>query len=246
MLETISYLRTRSEIKTIDKLDNGLIAIRTMHHGARIFSISQDESLKTITNEHLNGSTTAASFSPDGELLAFSDPTSIYILHIQSKVIIKTIRTEGEYVQNLKFDPESKYIIASTQSGRILQYRYDGSSLIARLYSFKPINRRKSATATTFAFHEKVMACGGDNGVVFLINLHSRANKISFSNTNTAITSICFLDSQNIISGDTSGNIYFNSLKDTSLTKKIEIFSLSITNIKMILNYLIMSKENSL
>jgi len=222
MLETLHCLRTRSDIKELKKLDNSLIAVCTSLHGVRIFSTQECDTKTTITHENLNSTTSAVSFSPNAEFMAFSNDTHIFILHIPSKIVLKTIKTDGEKVEQLEFDLESKYIIAATASGRILQYRYDGSSLLGRLYSFKNQKNGNKNKATAFAFNKNIMACGSNNGEIFSINLHSRANKVTIQNDNSKINSICFLDSTNIVTADEKGNLHFNSLKDGQLIKKIE------------------------
>ncbi len=223
MLYTSQCLRTRSNICEIKKLDNNLIAICTNFHGAKLISIDECKTKLNISNENLNASVTIVAFSPNGEFLAFGLDSFIHILHMPSNIVIKTINTQELDIELLEFDLESKYIIVATATGRVLQYRYDGSSLLGRLYSFDTKNIKNSAsTVSTFAFHKNYMACGGNNGTIFTINLHSRANKIILSNDTARINSILFLNSTNIVSGDDRGNIYFNSLKNEKLIKKIE------------------------
>ena len=224
-------LRIRSKLTELKKLDNNQIAISTNLHGARFFSYD-DCSVKTnIVHENLNSLTTSVSFSPNAEFLAFSIKSSIYILHIQSKILIKTIKTDNETVDKIEFDPQSKYIIVATKSGRILQYRYDGSSMLARLYSFETNKKTISSHVNSFAFNKNMMACGGDNGKILLINLHSRADKSIIDNQSNSITSICFLEDSSIVSGDSQGYLYFSSLKNNKLLKKIQT---GFTNIQKI------------
>ncbi|MFT5662438.1 MAG: WD40 repeat protein [Sulfurimonas sp.] len=239
MLETSHCLRTRSPIQELKKLNNNLIAIATLQHGVRIFSYDECENKTTISHEYLNSQTTAVSFSLNGEFIAFSNPSYIFILHMPSKVVLKTIRTDGELIQKLQFDLESKYIIAATQSGRVLQYRYDGSSLLGRLYSFEHTGQKiksKASIVSSFAFHKNIMACGGNNGTIFTINLHSRANKLIIKNDTSRISSVCFLDATQLLSADTKGSIYLNSLKTTKLIKKVDSTFTQITQILLMPN----------
>lgn len=219
MLETSHCLRTRSPIRELKKLDNGLLAIATLQHGIRLFSYDECENKATISHEHLNSQTTAVSFSPNAEFIAFSKESFIFILHIPSKIVLKTIKVDGEIIQKLQFDLESKYIVAATATGRVLQYRYDGSSLLGRLCSFE-YKPSKASTVSSFAFHKNTMACGGNNGSIFIINLHSRANKVIIKNDTARISSLCFLDDSHILSTDAKGCIYLNSTKTNKLIKR--------------------------
>ena len=234
MLQTSHCLRTRSNIRELKKLDNGLIALATVLHGVRIFSYDQCENKMNISHEHLNSETSAVSFSPNAEFMAFAKDSYIFILHIPSKIVLKTIKADGEVIQKLEFDLESKYVIAATESGRVLQYRYDGSSLIGRLYSFQckdKASRSKASAVSAFAFNHNVMACASNNGTIFTINLHSRANKSVINNDISRVTSLCFLDAAHLLSGDNKGAIYLNSTKTGKLIKKVETGFIRVTQL---------------
>ena len=246
MLHTYDCLRTRSKVQDVKRLDNNIIAIATQLHGARLMNMEDCQTITTITHENLNAETKAICFSKNAELLAFSAKSYIFILHIPSNIVLKTVKTDGENIDLLSFDLESKYIVAGTTSGRILQYRYDGSSLLARLYSYERPQVQKAQTkATCFAFHSHTMVCGSSNGILFSINLHSRANKAIMHNDNAQINSICFLNEDIVASADSKGNIYFNSLKKNTLIKKIETGFVTIKQIMLLpnQNYMLVSSE---
>lgn len=239
MLETSHCLRTRSPILELKKLNNNLIALVTLQHGIKIFSYEKCENKATISHEYLNSETTAVSFSLNAEFIAFANTSYIFILHMASKIVLKTIPTDGEVIQRLEFDLESKYIIAATQSGRILQYRYDGSSLLGRLYSFEQIGKKtksNSSLVSSFAFHKNIMACGGNNGAIFTINLHSRANKLIIHNNTSRVSSLCFLDATRLLSSDAKGSIYLNCVKTAKLIKKVDSTFTKITQILLMPN----------
>ncbi len=250
MLETSQCLRTRSKIITLTKLENNIIAFSTNLHGAKLLNAKNYDTLTTISHEKLNGGESlSVSFSPNAEFMAFGINSYIYILHVTSNILLKTIKTDNEIIESLEFDAQSKYIIVATQSGRVLQYRYDGSSLLARLYSFNiPNNKKKNnSVVSAFAFKNNLMACAGDNGTLFSINLHSRANKVVINNSTSRVNSIAFIDENKLLSGDNKGNLYINSIKDGSLIKKIET---PFTKVKQVLlmpdtqHLLVSSDEN--
>ena len=239
MLETSHCLRTRSPIRELKKLDNNLIAISTLRSGIKIFAYDTCHNVENISHEHLNFQTTAVSFSPNAEFIAFSESSYIFILHIPSNIVLKTIRSDEEVIQKLTFDLESKYIIAATKSGRVLQYRYDGSSLLGRLYSFENTKTKIKPTrsvVSAFAFYQDLMACAGNNGTIFSINLHSRANKLIIKNDTARVNSLCFLDAIYLLSADTKGCVYLNSIKTAKLIKKIDTGFVSITQILLMPN----------
>jgi hypothetical protein len=235
MIKTSKCLRTRSKITKLIKFQNDNIAICTQFHGAKVFSLQKCNTITNITHKDLNAETTSLSFSPNGEFIAFASKSKIYILHIASNILIKILKINDELIELIEFDTESKYIIVATKSGRLLQYRYDGSSFLARLFSLDKKNI-SSTKANSLAFHKNIMACGDNNGTIISVNLHSRANKVILKNDIYKINSICFLNSLEIISGDAAGNIYINSLNNQQNIKKIETPFVSIKKILLMPN----------
>ena len=111
--------------------------------------------------------------------------------------------------------------------------------LFRSLYSF-PQTSNIPTKVTAFAFERGLMVSGTNKGNIFSINLHSRANKVLLQNDNAQINSLCFLDATTIVSGDSKGNLSFNSLKNEKLIKKIE------TGFTKIVKVLLMPNPNYL
>ena len=231
---------SRSEITELKVLDDNLVAFSSKIHGINIFS-SVDCSTKLKINrvhEQLNSSTAATTFSPNAQFLAFAVKRQIYIFHMASRTLIKTIHVDGENIEALSFDAESKYIIAGTASGRILQYRYDGSSLLARLCSFESQKTPKGGKSfiSSLSFYKDRLACGSNEGEICIVDLHSRANKISITNSKVRITSLCFVDEKTLISANSDGKIYINYLDNRHEPKQIDSGFTTISSITLMSN----------
>lgn len=234
---------SRSEITELKVLDDNLVAFSTKIHGINIFS-STDCSVKLKINrvhEQLNSYTTATTFSPNAQFLAFAVKQKIYIFHMPSRILIKTIHAENEDVEILSFDPESRYIIAGTASGRVLQYRYDGSSMLARLCSFESKKgpskiKEGESFISSLSFYKNRLACGSHNGEICIVDLHSRANKISISNSKVRITSLCFIDEKTLISANSDGKIYINYLDNRQKSKQVDSGFTTISSITLMPN----------
>jgi hypothetical protein len=229
-----------SEITELKILDNDFIAYSTKKDGIKIFSY-KDCSMKLNVNKvHENlSSADATAFSPNGEYLAFCIKNQIYIIHIPSKTLIETINTYQEEIEILSFDLESKYIIAGTATGRVLQYRYDVSSSLARLCSFSKANQREKLTqsfVSTFKFHKNRLACGSHYGDIFIIDLHSRINKNHLTNSKVRVTAICFSDEKTIISGTSDGKLFINYLDNMKESKRIDTGFTTIADIVLMSN----------
>ena len=219
-------LTTRSEITQLEILDNNKAAVATKIHGIKIFSFDECEVQKNLSSKTLNSSTTAITFSPNGEMLAYANSDTIYVIYVPTHQVIKTIQVPDEEIEILKFDPNSKYIIAGTKNGRVLQYKYDNSSVLSRLCSF-PYQKDNQRTkirknfVSSFAFYKNKVACSGYDGAIFIIDLLSRANQNVISHTRVRINALCFLDEDTIISGNIDGVIQVISLKDKRVYRRI-------------------------
>ncbi len=229
-----------SEITELKILDNDFIAYSTKKDGIRIFS-HKDCSLELNVNKiHENlSSADATAFSPNGECFAFCIKNQIYIIHIASKTLIETINTYKEEIEILSFDLESKYIIAGTAAGRVLQYRYDVSSSLSRLCSFSKASQAQMLTqsfVSAFKFHKNRLACGSHYGDIFIVDLHSRINKNHLTNSKVRVNSICFLDEKTVISGTSDGKLFINYLDNMKESKRIDTGFTAITNIVLMSN----------
>jgi len=223
MFNNSLFSQANSTLKLFQKTDNNLIAIYT-DNNFKLLSYDAEEVLN-ISSKSLNKNISAIIISPDSKLLAFCVNSYIYIFHIQTKVIINSINLLNEVVDKFTFDLESKYIIIATKSAKILQYRYNNSSLLSNLHSFKVHSKRFNTNIKPFIslikFNNFLLVVATDDGTIFLINLYSKNNKITIKNNTQRITSLSFIKNI-LVSGDCKGNLYFNSLKNGELIKKLE------------------------
>ncbi len=226
MPEIYECLISRSEITQLQVLDNNSIAYSTQLHGIKIFS-SDCEVKINLSSEYLDSQTTAIAFSGNGKLLAFANKDIIYVISISTKKVITKIKTNKENIEILAFDPSSTYIIAGSVNGRVLQYKYNNTSLLARLCSFPyqtkttDMSRIKQNFVSAFAFYKNKIACSGYGGSIFIVDLYSRSYRTIILHNIARTDALCFLDEENIISGNIDGSIHISSLTDKKVYKKI-------------------------
>lgn len=236
-------LVVRSKITQLSTLQNNLVAFSTLDNGIKIFSLNGCEIKVNLVSEHLNSKTTAICFSPNAQILAFANQTIIYIIHMPTYKLLKSIDTNGEVIEIISFDPSSNYIIAGSKNGRVLQYKYDGALLLSRLCSF-PYNESKDYLkikknfVSAFAFCENQMACSGYGGTIFVVDLLSQANKDIIRHGRTRIDALCFLNNETLISGNIDGAIDIISLKNSHAYKRIN------APFRQILQILVMPNPN--
>ena len=226
MPEILDCLKARSFITSLKVLQDSQLAFATKFHGAKICSSDEYIVKLNFSNEKLNSSTTAICFDNSGQLLAFANDKVIYIVHLESKKILKTITTDGESIQLLTFDESSQHLIAGSKNGRVLQYRFDNGSLLARLCSFpyevadKAKIRQNFVSA--FAIYENKLATSGFGGTIIVMDIYSRANKIALNNGISRTNALCFLDKNTLVSGNFDGVVKIFSIKNKKLLKEID------------------------
>lgn len=244
-------LRTRSEITAITVLNDTSIAFSTRLHGVKVFSSADCSVSKNLSIEHLGHKTTATALSNEHKLLAFANSKVIYVVNLENKTPIQTIRTDDGDIEILSFVEDSPYLIAGTKDGRVSQYRYDGKSQLSRLCSF-PYKREdakkiRNNYVSALAFHGQYMACSGYGGTITLMKMSSLADKKIIESSKGRINALCFLDNETLLSGSSSGVVQIHSLKETTQSKSINT---AFTNIKNIIkmpnpNYVMLSAESN-
>ena len=245
----------RSKITELVALDNEILAFSTLQNGIALLDYQECEIKKNITHQKLNTSADIVTFSPNKEYFAFVNNRIIYIVDIQSKENIQMINIEDEDITILRFDNSSTYLIAGTKNGRVLQYRYDKNSLLSRLCSF-PHNRNSiylkfkdnENYVSTFAFSNNTLACSGYGGAIFIIDLHTRANKNIITHSRTRVNILCFLDENTILSGNDDGSVDITPLNDTKAYKTINT---PLSSVKQIIvmpnpNYIMISGTSNI
>jgi hypothetical protein len=221
-------IREKSEVTELKVVGNKLIAFSTKLHGLKFFSLIESKIILNLESEYLNPQTTAIAFSADSRLVALANSDFIYIIDLSSKELIKKIPINSEDVEILAFDLSSIYVIAGTKSGRVLQYKYNETSLISRLYSFPSKitieeTQNKKNFVSAFAFYKNRLACSGQGGSIIVIDLHSLSNKEVLTHDTRRTDALCFVNKGTIVSGNIDGIIHIRSLENKDFHKRISM-----------------------
>jgi len=232
---------THAEILKLNKLDNTHFALYTRDDGILFASSLRCTIKSTLKNKTIDHSVTCIAFSPDAAFIVFYKNHYLYILHIETNLITQVIETHKEEIELLCFDPSSKYIIAGSKNGRVLQYRVDGSTLLARLCSFpyeQPLCGYKIRTnfVSECTFFNNMLAVTGYDGAIFIIHLLTQANKKVISHLKTRIDALCFIDEKTLISGNQDGVIRVYDLSKEITYKQINAPFINIKQIIAIPN----------
>lgn len=221
-MRTISeVVQERSQITELALLENKSVAYCTEYHGARLLDNQEGKTLLKIMHKELRLNTTAVCFSPDAAILAFANNNVINILHLKTKQIIKTIKTQSKNITLLAFCAD--YVIVGNDEGRVLQYRYDNSSLLSRVCSFPYVRKTpKESFVSSFATHGDYLACSGQGGALFVIDIHSQSSKKVLLEQGERINALCFIDENVLVSANVGGGVLVHYLNASQETKMID------------------------
>jgi len=107
-----------------------------------------------------------------------------------------------------------------------MQYRHDGRFRLSRLCSFghntsSSTQKIKNNYVSAFASKGALLAFSGYGGIITILKMHSYAGKHSIDASRVRINVLCFLNEEQIISGNADGLIQIHSLKKYQNTVQI-------------------------
>lgn len=228
----------RSPITNLSLSKKNTLAYTTQFAGAKIIDSRRCSQLEKIVLKELNVKSLSPCFSPDSTKLAFANNQTIYIVNLDTKKILKTIRLNISTVTALTFSADSLYIIVATNKGRILQYRCDSSSLMARLYSLPYNSHTKSSHyVKKFATYKNKLVCSATDGSLIYIDLDLQKKKSVLIKEGSEINALLFIDETHFLSADNSGVIKIHNLLHKSDLKTINAPFKDITHIALTNNH---------
>jgi len=205
--------KERSQIISFSRLHENSLAFATKYSGAKVIDINNHATKIKLVHKELGSQTTAICFSQDAKFMAFANTNLIYVLDLETKNLIKNIKIPNEKIEILTFCSASTYLIAGTDQGRVYQYRYNSSAILSRLCSF-PYKEKKIKInfVSAFAMHKEKLACSGQGGALFVIDLHSKIQKDILIEQGSRINALCFIDENTLVSANIEGNVLIHSL----------------------------------
>ena len=213
--------KERSNITSLALLDKSTIAYSSVYHGIRLLELPEFKTKQRIHFDEISADSTAFCFNQDSTLMAFATKNAIYIVSLHTKKIIKTIKVGKALILKLIFC--DKYIIAGTDRGRVLQYRYNNSAQLARICSFIPANKREAHSyVSAFAVYENYLISSGHGGALYLFDVFAHAKRKTLLESGDRINALHFLDATKVISGDVMGNIIVHDLLDSKKNVSID------------------------
>jgi WD40 repeat protein len=248
MSTTSNCLKARSQITNFT-LYNDNIFYSTEFHGLKVLSKDNCNDLLSFTHEFLNHETTAVAFSPNGLYCAFCTANRVYIVNLQDKTLLKCITSIEQTIISLYFDLSSNYIIVGTKKGRILQFKYNQSTLLARVisYKYKKMNNMHGNILTAISFYKEYLISAYYDGTIEITNLYTKVHFKSLKHSNASIHIALMLDDNRLVSATSNGRVHLQNLNSTKAVQEINTPFTSISQIILMpkTNYLLVSSYSN-
>ncbi|MBA1437655.1 MAG: hypothetical protein FAF05_01485 [Epsilonproteobacteria bacterium] len=160
--------------------------------------------------------TTPIDFHKALQIVAIANDKTIYIIDLRTKMTLQRIISHDGSITLLHFVQNSPYLIAGTQQGRVMQYRYDSRSTLSRLCSFtanKPVSAIDS--------YEEIIASSGYGGEITIIKLYAQRENKRLQKTRVRINAMRFISKHLLIVASADNNVHFYNLKNNHTTKTL-------------------------
>lgn len=103
----------------------------------------------------------------------------------------------------------------SVLNNRVLQYKYNTSTQIAKLHSFSN-TKSKNIFTNTITLHENLLACSNHDREIVVINIYTRRKNI-IKTLDFHIETLKFLDKNILLASDVNGSIQAHNLREKSV-----------------------------
>lgn len=208
--------------------DQKWIALGGASKLVKIFSTETGE-LKHRIKKHTDW-VTSIEFSPNGEMLASGDRNGgVYVWEPETGSILFTLGDHKDMITDMSWRADSQMLATSSEDGRvILWYAEDGfptrtlNATAGGVPVRAPVTRGKPAgvLAVTYARDGMLATLGRDNTARIWKADGNQLSKLE-GFTDTPWRVVFSHDSQRVIAGDLTGDLYVWSVKDKTLVGKL-------------------------
>ncbi len=242
MPQSYECFKIDSNILQFQYLNNDIAAFYTQDNTAfYIDTFNNEVVLQLSLKQFLDTTPNCIIFSTNAKLLAVAAKNKVVIISIAHAKIIQTIQLTQTCISTLAFDPYSKHIFIATHEGRVFQYNVKNSLVLSRVCSFNSTNKHNSVSA--LSIYKDKLACSNCYGEITTIDLNSFTNKQTLHHNKIDIQAICFIDQYKIVSGNTEGTLYIDSLLENTY-KQIDTHTGKIKQILQVnSHYMVFSSE---
>ncbi len=200
-------------IVLVRMMEESQIGVMTASHDFFLYNFQTQSSEKLL---HLNVPEDAEflyALDPAGKRLLFGSIVgdNLHMIDLQNKKTLKRFDLDHQAPTSIAFSPDGAYLVCGTDQGRVLLWRSDSSTLVARLHSFPEYTSFYVKPTTNFvsalSFHENLLATSGYGGSVIVTNYQTQTSMKRFHPGLMKNTALLFYE-DTVIVGNEEGTLF--------------------------------------
>jgi len=185
----------------------------TANHEIYLYDLAENTKEKFLHLKIPAKTNLYCTFDPHQRRLVFGTDQSdmLHLIDMDRKKIIRRFELDNQSPTALSFDSSGSYIVCGTDQGRVLLWRSDSSTLLARMHSF-PDYSSSAATKPKFnfvsaiVFEENLVATTGYGGSIVITDYQSQSQSYRLHPGHVKNSALLFYK-ENLIAGNQSGTL---------------------------------------
>jgi len=173
------------EIKSVDVINNGSIAIVSSNKSIRVWDVNNNTSSHVLKGRE--SIISALDISPDGKYYAFSDSNEFRLCGLTNCNDIKSFLYHSDYISSISFSPDGKYIATASYDKTIRLFDINDEKVI---YIFK--GHKDFVKSVAFSTDSQFIISGGWDHSVRLWSVKERKQIKIYSEPMDYISSVAF------------------------------------------------------
>ncbi len=175
MPSKIGLANFESPIIALYPLKGLMLGVVTANHEIYLYNPTDNKQERLLRLNLPKDTKLYCVFDPIHNRIAFgsSNSKALHLIDLDQKKTIRKFELNEQYPTLLSFDPSGSYLICGTDQGRVLLWRCDSSTLIARMHSFPEYAaystiKPKFNFVSAIAFDKELVATTGYGGSVVI------------------------------------------------------------------------------
>lgn len=199
-------------IVTMHPLPGGKVGIVTADSQIHLYSAQSGESEKVLRLNIPENTRPLYAFNPMYLQLLFGMEGSekLLLIDLKHKTVTKRLELDAQSPTALAFSPDGNHFVCGTDQGRVLLWRRESDTLIARLHSFPEYStlyvRPKTNFVSAIHFSDHEIATSGYGGSIVITDYRTQSHTRRYSPGRVPST-VLALTPTSVIAGNQDGTV---------------------------------------
>jgi hypothetical protein len=212
MPQHTSLARFDSPIVFMQPLPFPKVGMISLDNTIYVYDLQTREMTKIFRPNIASESTLYGSFDPCHHRFLFGTESShlLNVVDLDEKKVIMQFDLDQQFPTLVAFSPDGGHCVCGTDQGRVLLWRNDSSTLIARLHSFPEYNSSSAKPKTNYVsaltFSDMTLASSGYGGSIVLTDYISQTFSKRYTPSYMKNTAL-LLHNDSLIAGNQEGTL---------------------------------------